>query len=339
LDEFNTQQVLIKQKGVGMSLREEVVLCNIYLTSTNIPFVYYVNHNGTAFPPLTDHNNVQLFAESKALIQGLMTSTALESSRTSAEIRQSICELEQKVNRDVLDSLHDDPDSAAFKQLGVKGWRMVKSGAAAGLLKCKQISVKIYPQEQCFLDVPVYLGDEIKLHFMDALTGVVHPTSIKIPCDDPRIPLLRIDQQWVRIGTAVTPVADPSPFVGFLTQHSKTRLRTANSLANELMIKEKMVAMTVEAAKRNGHLSLTARHSNVLTHYTHDGETVDKITGFLDNLGSMHIRNIMAFAMPVAVLTILGVVLYWCRNPITRLAVNRAIPEIDLLKQYLPVKA
>lgn len=335
-DDVHTQQVLIKSKGVGMSLGDEVVLCNVYLTSTNIPFVYYVGHNGTAFPSLTDPTNVQLFAESKVMIQGLMTSTALESSKTSTEIRRSICELEQKVNRDVLDSLHTDPDSAAFKQLGVKGWRMVKAGAAAGLLKCKSISVKIYPQTQCFLDVPVFLGEDLDLQFMDALTGVVHATSMSIPCDDPRIPLLKIDTQWFRVGTSVTPVADPSPFAGFLTQQSKTRLKTATNLASELLIKKKMVAMTVEAAKRNGQLKLTALQSDSLSHYTYGDETADGITKLPDSMSQFHLRNVLAFAVPVTLLTVLSTLLYVCRGPITRLAVNHAIPDVERLRQYLP---
>jgi len=337
-DDIGTEQALVKDKGVGLTLAEEVVICNLHMTSTNIPFVYYLGHVVTAFPPIEDFNNVLLFSESKAMIQGLLTSSALNLEKTSGEIRRSICELEQRVNRDVLDSIHTDPDSAAFKQLGVRGWRMVKAGAATGLLKCAMVSVKVFPQNLCFLDVPVHKEETDQLFYMDALTGVLHPSSMSVPCDDPRVPIIKIGEQWIRVAQTVTPVSAPAPFVGYLTQRSKHHLRTAKGLASELLVKKKIIDMSVDAAKRKGQFKLTAEQSEFFDHHDSNGIIRSQLGELSQSMVYIHWRNILAICAPLVIFGLLILLVCCCKNSATRVVVHQAIPEIERLKQYLPAR-
>lgn len=338
-DQSGKQQLLVKEKGVGLSVSTKTTLCNVETLTTNVPFVYYVSGTSVHFPNLTEYKGVELHSEAKSLIQGLFATTSLGLEKSATEIRTSLCALEQKVIRDVLYGVMLDPDITAYKQLGVKGWRMIKSGAAIGLLACTRIPVKIHPQDHCYTDIPIMKENENITNFMDPITHVIHETSLVIPCDDPRVPLFQVEGVWYKIGTLVSQVPAPAPFASVLIPRSQTQLTTGQGLTSDELVKRKMISMSLDAARRRGKLLMIASHADTITGIDQDGH-VDSLLPMAADVRSMvHMRNVVALVSPIILILCLVSCLYGMRSWIFRRVMVTADPEIALLKTFLPDKS
>jgi len=335
-DQSGSKQLLIKDKGVGLSLSSQSTLCNVEVVTTNVPFVYYVPNTNVHFSNLTEYIGVELHSEAKSLIQGLFVTTSLGLEKSATEIRTSLCALEQKVIRDVLYGVMLDPDVTAYKQLGIRGWRMVKSGAAIGLLSCNRLPVKINPQNSCYTDIPVLVNNKNVTEFMDPITHVIHSTSLVIPCDDPRVPLFKVDDVWYKIGTLISRVPAPVPFASVLITRSKAELQTSYGLTSDELIRKRMLRTSLNAARRKGELLMIADHAETITGVDQDGY-IDMLSPLgAEERKGIHFKNIAAFLSPVVILTIIASILYGLRSWIFRKLLATAEPDVAVLKQFLP---
>jgi len=335
-DQTNRTQLLVKERGVGLSLEDMVELCNVELLSTNVPFVYYSDHMNLAFPKFSRSENVEFIAETKSLIQGLFASTALDISQSTAEIRIALCRLEQQVHRDALYGMVVDPDMTAFRQIGVKGWRMIRAGASMVILKCATESVKLSPLDHCTTDIPVFREKTQGMSFMDPVTYVIHTTSLTIPCDDHRVPLLKVKEDWFQVGTTITRVAPPSAFASVLGQNSNAILRSSIGLAPEDLVQKKIKSLSLEGARRRGGMIQLAEQAKSISAVAEGGIVQEQWEEQEEERKSSLWKHVAAFLSPVFLAGVSGTLLWTFRAYLFRKVFKKAVPDGRFMLGLLP---
>jgi hypothetical protein len=340
-DRRNRTQLLVKERGVGLSLSEGVELCNVKLTATNVPFVYYSEHLNLVFPQFRDSDNIEFMAETKSLIQGLFTSTTLDISQSTTEIRVALCRLEQQVHRDALYGMVVDPDMTAFRQIGIKGWRMVRAGASMVVLRCSTESVKLDPLDHCTVDIPVFREKTQTRAFMDPVTYVVHTTSLTIPCDDHRVPYIKINEDWYQVGSTVTRAPSPTAFASVLGPNTNAHLKVPMGLAPDDLMQKKIKSLSLEGARRKGGMIALAEQAKSISAVDGAERIVDQLEEQEAERKASFWKHTAALVTPVLLAGVGGTLLYTFRACLFRKLFKKAIPDgrfmLDLIPKGDPV--
>lgn len=327
-DSVNTTQIMVKERGVGLSLHQEETICNIALTKTNVPFVYYTSNYGAKLPPTTKDPMVVLSIHTQALIQGLFTSTALSLSKTTSEIKTSMCLIEQQVNRDIVYGVDRDPDMTAYRLLGQRGWRLIRAGAVMHLMRCKPLTIQLNLSPECSLDISVLVLEDNTERYLDPVSFVLHKTTTGVSCDDVRVPYIKIRDLWYRIGSSSVRVSAPKPAPSVLQANSKNTLTDAVGLYPEESVRKAVKDLTLEAAARQGELMDRAALTNSARMvYAKGSEPIDLISAESD-VEQLHYRNVAALVAPPVLMVLLGIFGWIARRRILTRLVAAGMPDV-----------
>jgi hypothetical protein len=332
-DSVNTTQIMIKDRGVGLSLHQEDVICNIALTKTNVPFMYYTGNYGVKLPPTTSDPTVILTVHTQALIQGLFTSTALSLSKTTSEIKTSMCLIEQQVNRDIVYGVDRDPDMTAYRLLGQRGWRLIRAGAVMHLMRCKPLTIQLNLSPECSLDISVLVLEDNTERYLDPVSFVLHKTTTGVSCDDMRVPYIKIRDFWYRIGSSSVRVSAPKPAPSVLQASAKEMLTDARGLYPEESVKRAVQELTLEAAARQGELMDRAALTNSAKFVYAKGSEPVNLMPIDEDVAQLHYRNVLAFVAPPLLLTLIGALGWLARRQILTRMITAGLPD---LLQRLP---
>lgn len=203
-----TSYLVIPELSSGFELSDTVRSCGLTVSSTKDSSVFIAN---TTLIHLTKaksgfEGKLPSAISSGLLGLGLMMQTRMQ--ETGGEVIRKQCILEETARATAIEIANQNPPYAALTLLGERGWTLIPAGVGVVMKRCLDKEVRLRISNECYLDVPISIGNSTNEGFMDPVTGELKESSIPVSCVDDSLPIFKVRGVYYQMLPQLTPVKD-----------------------------------------------------------------------------------------------------------------------------------
>ena len=212
LTKNDTSVTIDYESTSGFVLQKSETICGHELTSTSIPNVWLgpLSESSKSLPFVTPED-ADLNSNMMSLSQFVTTKSTSDTNRLLNQVENQLCHRRIEAEQNAYDFSFNNPMEAGRKLRNERGWIGSAAGMHISLRKCKPVTVRpVETMAKCYNLIPVVKKRSTDVFFYDSHTSILYTTAVEIPCTDPSLPSVVIENKWFKFSPFKTPFEEPN---------------------------------------------------------------------------------------------------------------------------------